>query len=80
VVIGGACGSSDGEPNQYYIVVNSSAPTGDLTAWQCEVNNNDLFNVHNVVYGSICSYPSGMLPGKERLTPKIKIKPIPVKQ
>lgn len=66
-------------PNQLYVVVNSSAPTGDLTAWQCEVNNNDLFNAHAVVYGSLCSYPNGMLHTKERLTPTIKIKSIPVK-
>jgi hypothetical protein len=79
VLIGGACGSSEGEPNQFYIVVNSSAPTGDLSAWQCEVDNNDLFNPHSIVYGSLCSYPNGMLHRKERLTPTIKITAIPAK-
>ncbi len=79
VVIGGACGSAEGEPNQYYVVVNSSAPTGDLSAWQCEVNNNDLFNAHTIVYGSLCSYPNGMLHMKERLKQTIKITTNPAK-
>jgi hypothetical protein len=78
-LIGGACGSSEGEPNQFYIVVNSSGPTGDLSAWQCEVTNSDLFNAHSIVYGSLCSYPSGMLHMKERLKPTIKIRTNPAK-
>jgi len=32
-----------------------------------------------MVYGSLCLYPNGMLPTKERLTPTVKVKPIPVK-
>lgn len=77
-LIGGAYGSAEGEPNQFYIVVNSSAPTGDLSAWQCEVDNSDPFNAHAIVYGSLWSYPNGMLPTKERLTPTVKVKPIPM--
>jgi hypothetical protein len=76
VLIGGACGSAEGEPSQSYIVVNSSAPTGDLLAWQCEVQNTDLFNAHTIVFGSLCSYPNGMLHMKERLTPTIKTNPV----
>jgi hypothetical protein len=79
VLIGGACGSAEGIPNQIYITVNSSAPTGNLSDWQCELYNADLNNPHAIVFGSLCSYPNGMAHMKERLTPTIKLTPIPVK-
>ena len=71
-VVGGTCSSVDTNPASSYIVVNGTAPSGDGSQWICKVTNIDV-NAHNIVYGSVCSYPvgaQGALMGKPKPLPQ----------